>query len=178
MRCYFQTVAGCWKFVLTKQTQHSIINMDSLSATALKVAITQIGQEEKPQGSNWGIPVKTYLASVGINFPASWCMAFVYWCFNEAARQNKTGNTAIRTGGVLYAWNNAPKERKSSKPSVGSVFIMDFGKGLGHTGFVEKFDSQYIYTIEGNTNDNGSREGIKVCRRKRTLTSIKGYIQY
>jgi len=152
--------------------------MDSLSATALKIAITQIGQEEKPQGSNWGIPVKTYLASVGINFPASWCMAFVYWCFNEAARQNKITNTAIRTGGVLYAWNNAPKEKKSSKPAVGSVFIMDFGKGLGHTGFVEKFDSQYIYTIEGNTNDNGSREGIKVCRRKRTLTSIKGYIQY
>ncbi|MFC5871376.1 CHAP domain-containing protein [Chryseobacterium arachidis] len=178
LRCYFQTVVGFWKFVLTKQTQQLNINMDSLSATALQVAITQIGQEEKPHGSNWGIPVKNYLASVGINFPASWCMAFVYWCFNEASKQNKITNTAIKTGGVLYAWNNAPKEKKSLKPSVGSVFIMDFGKGLGHTGFVEKFDAQYIYTVEGNTNDNGSREGIEVCRRKRALTSIKGYIKY
>lgn len=149
-----------------------------LSEKALLVAISQIGKEEKPHGSNWGEPVKNYLASVGINFPASWCMAFVYWCFSEASKNLKIPNIAIRTGGVLAAWNKADKKIKSSTPSIGAVFIMDFGKGNGHTGLVENFDTQYIYTIEGNTNDSGSREGIKVLRKKRPLNTIKGYLNY
>ncbi|WP_395974261.1 CHAP domain-containing protein [Chryseobacterium cucumeris] len=149
-----------------------------VSEKALLVAASQMGQSEKPPGSNWGEPVKSYLGSVGINFPAAWCMAFVYWCFNEAAKGLNVKNPAIKTGGVLAAWNKADKTIKSSTPAIGSVFIMDFGKGQGHTGLVEKFDSQYIYTIEGNTNDAGSREGIKVCRKKRLRSGIKGYLNY
>lgn len=152
--------------------------MSDLSRAALIVAGSQIGQTEKPLGSNWGTPVKDYLSSVGINFPASWCMAFMFWCFKEASRKLNSANSAIKTGGVLAAWNKAQTNIKSSKPSIGSVFIMDFGHGLGHTGIVEKFDEKYIYTIEGNTNDTGSREGIEVCRRKRALNTIKGYINY
>lgn len=153
--------------------------MSILSDKALQISTTQIGQDEKPHGSNWGHPVKDYLISVGIGFPASWCMAFVYWCFSKAAIDNKIINTAIKTGGVLAAWNKVDAKRKTTLPSIGSVFIIDFGHGLGHTGIVEKFDANFIYTIEGNTNDTGSREGIEVCRRKRTRKSInKGYINY
>jgi len=145
---------------------------------ALQIAISQIGKEENPRGSNWGEPVRSYLISVGINFPASWCMAFVYWCFGKAAKELGVANPAVKTGGVLFAWNNAQIKCKAKVPSIGSVFIMDFGKGLGHTGIVEKFDATHIYTIEGNTNDTGSREGYEVCRRKRLRTSIKGYLNY
>lgn len=154
--------------------------MSKLSEEALKIAITQIGQDEKPHGSNWGEPVRSYLASVKINFPASWCMAFVYWCHAMAATKLKLTNTAIRTGGVLMAWNTADVKLKSKVPSIGSVVIMDHGHGLGHTGIVEKFDAKYIYTIEGNTNNNGSREGVAVERKKRLLAdaTIKGYINY
>lgn len=144
---------------------------------ALEIAISQIGQEERPRGSNWGEPVKTYLKSVGVGFPASWCMGFIYWCFNEAARQLNITNTAIKTGGVLAAWNKGVQFR-STTPIIGSVFIMDCGKGLGHTGIVETFDNEFIYTIEGNTNDTGSREGYEVCRRKRARKAIKGYLNY
>ena len=55
---------------------------------------------------------------------------------------------------------------------------MDFGKGLGHTGLVYKIDENFIYTIEGNTNDSGSREGIMVCFKQRTRKKIKGYLRY
>jgi len=48
-----------------------------LSSKALEVAKTQLGVEESPRGSNWGFSVQVYLKSVGITFPASWCMAFV-----------------------------------------------------------------------------------------------------
>lgn len=151
--------------------------MSQLTDSALKIAITQIGQEEKPIGSNWGEPVKSYLASVEIDFPASWCMAFVYWCFSEAGRQSGISNPLVRTGGVLNAWSNALAHHQSI-PTTGDIFIMDFGGGHGHTGIVEKVDATYIYTIEGNTNDTGSREGFEVCRRKRLKTTIKGYLRY
>lgn len=152
--------------------------MSTLAAKALDIAKTQLGKDEKPHGSNWGEPVKTYLASVGINFPASWCMAFIYWCFDQAAKDLSIKNNAIRTGGVMFAWNKASAAIKSFEPKIGSVFIMEFGGGLGHTGIVENYDDTFIYTIEGNTNDTGSREGIEVCRRKRSRKSIKGYLNY
>lgn len=152
--------------------------MSNLSKEALKIATTQIGQQEKPLGSNWGEPIKSYLASVGIGFPASWCMAFVYWCFKSASTKLAIPNTAIKSGGVLAVWNKASKESKSLVPSIGSVFIMDHGHGLGHTGIVESFNATHIFTIEGNTNDSGSREGIEVCKKTRLRTTIKGYINY
>ena len=150
----------------------------NLSDKTLEIAISQIGKKERPLGSNWGEPVKDYLASVGIGFPASWCMAFIYWCHKNAAECLNISNPAIRTGGVLKAWNDSPKEKKSLVPIKGSVFIMDFGKGLGHAGIVESFDSEFIYTIEGNTNDTGTREGVEVCRKKRKRNTIKGYLKY
>ena len=153
--------------------------MSILSDNAVKVAITQVGKQEKPLGSNWGIPVQDYLKSVGIIHPASWCMAFVYWCFKQAAGTGT--NPLIKTGGVLDAWNKADKKNKFTKdPKSGDIMIMDHGKGLGHTGIVEKVDKNFLYTIEGNTNDTGSREGIEVDRKRRPIVNkmIKGYLRY
>jgi hypothetical protein len=148
----------------------------ALGKQALKVALTQVGQKENPIGSNWGKPVKDYLASVGINFPASWCMAFVYWCFDQVS--NKGANPLVKSGGVLNCWNNAKANRVLGEPQVGDIFIMDFGKGLGHTGIVLDVNENYIHTIEGNTNDSGSREGIMVCQKLRPKSKIKGYLRY
>ena len=139
----------------------------------IQVATSQIGLEEIPRNSNWGEHVKKYLNSVGINFPASWCMAFVYWCCKEAYG---TANPLKKTGGVLSQWNQTPKDKRSFKPVVGSIFIMDFGKGLGHTGFVTGIEGDYIKTIEGNTDSSGSRNGFEVAVRKRKISTIKGYI--
>lgn len=147
--------------------------MSTLSLKALSVAKTQLGQQEKPLGSNWGHPVQDYLLSVGINFPASWCAAFVYWCYNQVGGTNPL----VKTGGVLNHWNNAVAKRVKD-PQPGDIFIMDFGKGLGHTGIVEKVDQTFIYTVEGNSNDSGSREGIEVTRKQRPRNKIKGYLRY
>jgi len=153
--------------------------MPTLQQAALKVAITQLGQAEKPLGSNWGKPVQDYLKSVGLNFPASWCLAFLYWCFEEASKQQKVVNPLVKTGGVLNLWNKADKKyRVLGEPQAGDIFIMNFGKGLGHTGIVEKVDKTFVYTIDGNTNDSGSREGIEVCRKQRPRNKIVGYLRY
>lgn len=138
----------------------------------LQLAILEIGKEEIPRGSNWGEHVEKYLASVGIYFPASWCMAFVYWCVENSDMKNPL----IKTGGVLKQWNEVNPIYKSSSPRIGDIFIMDFGKGLGHTGFVENIVGDLIHTVEGNTNDTGSREGYEVCRRQREISKCKGFI--
>jgi len=141
--------------------------------TPLQVAITQLDIKEEPIGSNWGKDVKKYLNSVGINFPASWCAAFVYWCFKTADPATKL----TKTGGVLNMWNKTPLANRHSTPAVGDIFILDYGKGLGHTGIVERVENGMIWTIEGNTNDTGAREGFEVCRRRRVASKCKGFIR-
>jgi len=153
--------------------------MSDLSLHALEIAKGEIGKQEIPRGSNWGPDVQKYLMSVKINFPASWCMAFMYWCMDNASHSLGVGNPMKRTGGVLDQWNSASDTKKVlMRPEPGDIFIMDFGKGLGHTGIVEKVEGDIIHTIEGNTNDTGSREGYEVCRRTRQQEKIKGYLRY
>lgn len=148
--------------------------------TPLEAAIQEIGNEEIPRGSNWGHHVQKYLKDVGINFPASWCMAFVYWCVDEWAHATGNKNPLVKTGGVIHQWNQVNPSLKlinrNYKVKTGDIFIMDFGKGLGHTGFIEKVDGDILHTIEGNTNDTGSREGYEVCRRERKISQMKGFI--
>lgn len=156
--------------------------MSALSDRALEIAISQVGKEENPRGSNWGKasdPVPEYLASVGINFPASWCMAFMYWCYGKAADNLGLINPMFKTGGVLTGWGSRPRSQVKL-PKPGDVFIMDLGHGLGHTGIIEKIDEDgTLHTIEGNTNDTGSREGYEVARKVRhNQKPIIGYLRF
>lgn len=158
--------------------------MSQLAEGALAVAAGQVGQKENPLGSNWGHPVQDYLASVDIHFPASWCMAFMYWSYSHAAGQQGIANPLFKTGGVLAQWSNRPGNRvplgPDANPQPGDIFIMDHGGGLGHTGIVESVDADgTLHTIEGNTNDTGSREGIEVDRKiRKPQAPIIGYLRF
>lgn len=153
----------------------------TLSEKALEIAITQIGQDEKPHGSNWGSPVRDYLASVGITFPAAWCMSFLYWCHNGAAKSLGVPNSMFKTGGVLFQWqkSKAKFEAKNGLKS-GDIFIQDHGGGLGHTGIIEAIEGDILHTVEGNTNNSGAREGISVERKTRSIKDHKiiGYLRF
>ena len=150
--------------------------MSKLSEKIVQVATTQIGVQEIPKNSNAGPDVEKYLKSVGLGKGYSWCMAFVYWCALEAAKQLNIPITLYKTGGVMAMWNAKPLLRVKV-PQPGDIMILDYGKGLGHTGIVEKIVGTDVHTIEGNTNDEGSREGYEVCRRIRKLSAIKGFLR-
>ena len=165
-----------------------------LLAETLVVAASQIGVMEQPPGSNRGPEVDAYLRGVGIDptegsFP--WCVAFVYFCFEQAARKLDRANPMIKTAGVLDHWNKAGQRGiprllaadATAKPSLvrpGMIFVLSTGGGNGHTGLVESTSAGKLVTIEGNTNDGGSREGIGVFRRtQRKVNSInRGFIDY
>ena len=76
--------------------------------------------------------------------------------------------------------NNDDAVHDPSKVKPGMIFIISTGDGTGHTGLVESVSGGKLVTIEGNTNDDGSREGIGVFRRTgRSIDSInRGFIDY
>lgn len=163
---------------------------NSLLREALNVVKSQIGVRESPPNSNRGKEVNEYLKSVGLsanlgNYP--WCMAFIYWCFNKASQNLNKPNPLVKTGGVLRQWNETTCAKIKTSDAVnnpslikpGFVFIRSYGNGNGHTGIITAINGGYIYTIEGNSNNNGTREGIGVFELRRKINTIeKGFINF
>ncbi len=157
-----------------------------LSEAALESALAQIGVREVG-GNNQGREVEMYLKSVGLGKGYAWCMAFVYWNFEQAAKKLGQPNPLVKTAGVLRGWNEATCTRILAKDSKnnpalvkpGHIFIMDYGGGYGHTGIVKEVNGGFITTIEGNTNTQLSREGGGVYQQIRKIKDInKGFLQY
>ena len=153
----------------------------------VKAAQNEIGTLEVPLGSNKGPRIKQYLNSVGLDEGYYWCAAFVYFCANQAASVLGKSNPVYKTAGCLSHWNNTTatkitKQQAIDNPSlikVGSIFIIDHGGGMGHTGIVTSVEGGYIHTIEGNSNPEGSSNGIGVFELIRKISSIqKGFIIY
>jgi len=165
-----------------------------LAAAAIEFAVSQIGVMEKPLGSNRGPEVDKYLAEVGLDPKGgfAWCVAFTHFCYLSAAKKLGVPNPHIRTAGVLDHWSKAAKSPNATRitnaqaiadPGLvrpGQLFIISLTGGLGHSGMVVEVSDGRLVTIEGNTNDNGSRNGIGVFRRTaRKIGQInKGFVQY
>lgn len=155
--------------------RYALIKTSTLQGLSLKIAAGEIGVKETPPFSNRGREVESYLRSVGLGGGHAWCMAFVYWCVDQAAQAKGITNPLFKTGGVLR--QSRERSYLSSKtPRVGSIFIMDYGNGFGHTGFVERIEGNTLHTIEGNTDSSGSRTGGRVMRQKRNISQIKEFL--
>ena len=113
-----------------------------------------------------------------------WCSAFASFCVQEADRRSPS--LQLRLPPVFpavrqwAAWATDPRNgcilfTESEvlagviQPEAGD--IVSFLPRLSHIGIVERFDphQQIVHTIEGNTNDHGSREGDGVYAKQRAL---------
>ena len=174
-------------------TPVTVASGGSIATAALGMAVTQLGVMEQPLGSNAGPQVEKYLASVGLDGGFFWCMAFVFWCFREAAAQSGQANPFPKTAGCIDAWNKVKAKSPNriitraaalANPTLvkpGQVFILDHGGGAGHTGFVRQSFGGPLRTVEGNTNPTGSANGLGVFelnRRKIPDGSLKGFIDF
>jgi hypothetical protein len=162
-----------------------------LARAVLGFAGKEVGVMEVPLGSNSGPRVNQYLESVGERAGLPWCAAFVYWCFENAAATLQLKNPAIRTAGAIDLWEEAARrgiQRVTTADAAdchslvrpGMVFVIATGGGHGHVGLVEKIEGVVLTTIEGNTNNGGSREGIGVFRRtSRRIGNVnRGFVDY
>ena len=157
-----------------------------LTECFINQSLYYLGTEEKPKGSNWGREVEQMLRSVGVNFPAPWCAAYVgivcrnscisypysgfvpnwsrdIWkekvVFDKAKASRSVLQTEIRRGDIATIY--FPNLKRDAH-----IFIV-----LGVT------DKGNIITIEGNTNPGGSRDGYGVFVRVRELWQVSKIIR-
>lgn len=157
--CFF----ACCSFV------HSALIDDVVS-----VYSSQIGIREK-SGKNDGEMVEKYLKSVGLPAGNPWCAAFVYWTFQTAGVKGmpRSGYSPVWfQKKVIYQRNGL----RNKPPDRGDVFGIWFASKnrIAHVGFIDAWDdgTAYVVTVEGNTNEAGSREGDGVYRKRRLKNQI------
>ncbi|MET1255303.1 peptidoglycan-binding protein [Aliikangiella maris] len=113
-----------------------------------------------------------------------WCAAFVSFCVQKLVKRSPYFSTIIapREASVnrfltIWAKNNSclifPANSKAFSPQKGDIVVFKFS----HIGIVENVNGNTVTTIEGNTNDAGSREGKLVARKNRSKSIIKSFIR-
>lgn len=103
-----------------------------------------------------------------------WCATFQCWGAHETGIESIWPMTASCSTAVSW-WQE--HGRWTQYPVLGGPFYMG-PEGADHTGTVWKYDADTIWTVEGNSNDNGSPEGDGVYlhqRPRRGPNSPYGY---
>lgn len=151
----------------------------------VKLMIAELGVTE--HSANDGPRIREYQDAVHMgNGP--WCAAYVGWGVLELAKKLKvtipfTTNPAHARGWLLsgdcWALYDFAKLRGllTNTPLPGSVFLLDYEHNgdARHTGVLvePKADEPGVWwTVEGNTNDDGSPEGYEVAMMTRKLAQV------
>lgn len=136
-----------------------------------QVYLSQVGVREAT-GHNDGKDVEKYLRSVGLGKGYAWCAAFVRWCFDQACIPTKINGAAAS---AFNKKNVVFYQRKFyANPQPGDVFTLWFTSlgRIAHTGFFHRRVNATVYqTVEGNTNEAGSREGDGVYKKYRSFNA-------
>lgn len=167
-------------------------NEDSspLRASLIAVYQAEVGTREIGK-NNHGPGPKKYLAACGLPEGYAYCACFVKWCLLQVG---------IKTRGTAWSpsWATGPevyyKRGSDSFPpsggqggrgvKSGDVFSLYYTnlKRVGHVGFIHEANDpraeDWVFTVEGNTNGEGSREGDGVHRRRRLKRSIYTLSRY
>lgn len=131
-------------------------------ATAQRyVGVRELSRNSGPEIDRW-------LAGVHQAPGASWCAAYAFGVFEEAAADCAVPNPCPRTAGALHMFAECPPGARTALPAPGDLMFVDHGGGLGHVCIVETVspDGHHVTEISGNTFDeaSGSREGDRVAR--------------
>lgn len=121
-------------------------------------------------GQNRGPWVRLYMN--GKEGEASpWCAGFVCYCLRQACNTLNVSLPITPSYSCdLLAQSAKVKGRfvKRDKAGPGSLFLVNkSANDWVHTGIVVSTSPETFTSIEGNTNDNGEREGYEVCSRTR-----------
>lgn len=138
----------------------------------IEIAKAEVGYREGPNNKAKYAPEVPGLEWAQNNM---WCATFVSWCARQAGVAELYPVTASCDLGA--AWFKK-QGRLSDYPAVGAqVFYSNehTDADYTHTGIVTGFDETHIWTVEGNTNDDGSRNGDGVYRQRHRRRSP--YIQ-
>lgn len=159
----------------------------ALPAASVLVARDFEGIEEDPE--NRGPTVEFFQRVAGIDPGQAWCAAFVFAVSEIAAAMKNVRNPLLGVplkGYVQSYFEWAQKWDRlveAGEAGVGDLFALWFPSKdrYAHIGFVSTppGEARAIYhTVEGNSNEEGQREGIKVLRRQRDVTQGTAFIRW
>jgi len=151
--------------------------------TTLPAAIVAVARQhlaEAPRevgGENCGPWVRYYTEGYeGVDYP--WCAGFVSRVIAQAERSVHVQSLRIDSLSCDDLANRAKALSRfnsdKAKVKPGNVFLVR-GKVPGdwiHCGIVIEAGDVSVRTIEGNTNDEGHREGYEVCERIRGYSNL------
>lgn len=163
-----------------------------LLSKACEVAKSQVGMLEH-SNRNDGEVLK-YLQAVGINHPAPYCAAGIWWCFAEACRQlGRSGkcNPLPRTASANAMFDYAKQNGTATKSAPENCDLIVWKKNGSKSGHIEMIISAgragFVQTIGFNTRKAfGGKilEGVFLQRRnvshplyKMKVRGIIGFIQ-
>lgn len=152
------------------ETKEPLTKRDQVEA----IFLSQVGVKEKT-GKNDGEQVEEYLAVTGLGKGNPWCAAFCAWCLTKAEVKNpKSAYSPDWFRSNLSYKSTLPSNHSTSAPTKGDVFGIYFASmgRVAHVGFVQDWGDQWVQTVEGNSNDNGSRDGDGVYRKRRLKSQI------
>lgn len=105
---------------------------------------------------------RKYWEWYGFDQHVEWCAIFVSWCANETGDLNVTIPKFSRVeDGIVWFKNKGKWQTRNYIPKSGDLIFFDWNQDNDpdYVGIVEKIDDNYIYTVEGNSNDE-CRENI------------------
>lgn len=144
-------------------------------------------------GKNRGPKVQEYQRSVGLGVGGAWCAAFVAWCVMRSRQLEKPPSWC--SASVVTMFHKARRkvapaalvlpiepDYKSrvvagmiwcrAKNESGAKLARSGTWVLGHCGIVVEVTAEAFYTVEGNTNSAGSRDGDGVYRKEHRWSSL------
>jgi len=140
--------------------------------------LTQIGIREAT-GHNDGPEVEMYLRSVNLSPGAPWCAAFVSWVYtvNDIDNPKSGWSPAYFTLKRTIYTRDGNIKAYPDKADVFGIYFNNKNR-IAHVGFVHYWGSRIVLTVEGNTNDEGSREGVRVAMKRRPARTIYKVARY
>lgn len=152
-------------------------NIKELIKEVVSVAESHVGTQEIEGNMGWrDEKFFDMMKETGWKMSQAWCAYFTELVWT--AVYDKEGYAEVFD--MLFSGSAQKTFRKfrdhgwpvGRVPEIGAVVIWKFIKNgkaswTGHAGIVIDFDDKYIYTVEGNTNDDGSRDGGVVAKKRR-----------
>lgn len=139
-------------------------NLLDKRAEVIRIAQKEIGVRERT-GHNDGTRVETYLAAADLKKGAPWCAAYITWVFKQA------GMDKPHTGWSPDMFPHARLARSALPGNLLGIYFPEL-KRIAHVGLIVSRKSDWIISVEGNTNVDGSREGDGVYAKRRHIKTI------
>lgn len=157
--------------------QNLAINQDK-QACVSQTYISQLHVREA-SGRNDGAQVEAYLAVTKMPKGQPWCAAFVCWTLSQCGvpnPQNAYSPTLFRNRYTIYTRGES-KDYRFQRGDVFGLFYTNLNR-IGHVGFIHAQNERFFITVEGNTNQQCSREGDGVYRKRRPKKTIYKISRY